>query len=196
MAENIEPSPAKRPRKPNFTPAECAVIFEEAEENLSIIKSKFSLTLSNKNKSRVWEEITSKVNALDVCKRSVAEVKEKWTGMVSSARKEHNKSAASRNKTGWGRKPGSPKGTTVKIIQLYFSISKTLQFPILTIMFARFRFCFRFRFPIPDFIAECKSSRANCSHDRNPWFKLKPKLSNGRICLPRWLQIACTLIEW
>ena len=37
MAENIEPSPAKRPRKPNFTPAECAVIFEEAEENLSII---------------------------------------------------------------------------------------------------------------------------------------------------------------
>ena len=76
MAENIEPSPAKRPRKPNFTPAECAVIFEEAEENLSIIKSKFSSTLSNKNKSRVWEEITSKVNALGVCKRSVAEVKE------------------------------------------------------------------------------------------------------------------------
>ena len=44
MAENIEPSPAKRPRKPNFTPAECAVIF------LSIIKNKFSSTLSTKNK--------------------------------------------------------------------------------------------------------------------------------------------------
>ena len=73
MAENIEPSPAKRPRKPNFTPAECAVIFEEAEENLSIIKSKFSSTLSNKNKSRVWEEITTKLNALGVCKRSVVE---------------------------------------------------------------------------------------------------------------------------
>ena len=56
MAENIEPSPAKRPRKPTFTPAECAVIFEEAEENLSIIKGKFSATLSNKNKSRVWEK--------------------------------------------------------------------------------------------------------------------------------------------
>ena len=119
MAENIEPSPAKRPRKPNFTPAECAVIFEEAEENLSIIKSKFSSTLSNKNKSRVWEKITSKVNALGVCKRSVAEVKERWRGMVSSARKEHNKCAVSRNETGGGRKPDSPKGTTVKIIQLF-----------------------------------------------------------------------------
>ena len=46
-----------------------------------------------------------------------------------------------------------------------------------------------------DFIAEYKSNRAKCSLDRNPWFKLKPKLSNGRVCLPRWLQIACTLID-
>ena len=83
MAENTEPSLAKRPGNPNFMPAECAVIFQEAEENLSIIKSKFSSTLSNKNKSQVWEEITSIVNALGVCKRSVAEVKEKWKGMVS-----------------------------------------------------------------------------------------------------------------
>ena len=119
MAENTKPLPAKRPRKPNFTPAECAVIFEEAEENLSVFKSKFSSTLSNKYKSRGWEEITSKVNALGICKRSVAEVKEKWRGMVSSARKEHNKCAVSRNKTGGGRIPDSPKGKTVKIIQLF-----------------------------------------------------------------------------
>ena len=131
MAENIEPSPAKRPRKPNFTPAECAVIFEEAEENLSIIKSKFSSTLSNKNKSRVWEEITTKVNALSVCKRSVAEVKEKWRGMVSSARKEHSKCAVSRSKTGGRRKPDSSKGTTVKIIQLFEDESLRLAaFPV------------------------------------------------------------------
>ena len=48
MVENVEPLPAKRPRNPNFTPAECAIIFEDMEENLSIIKSKFSSTLSNK----------------------------------------------------------------------------------------------------------------------------------------------------
>ena len=98
--QHIEPSPAKRPTKPNFTPAECEVIFEEAEENLSIIKSKFSSTLWNKNKSRVWEEITSKVNALGVCKRSVAEVKEKWRGMLSSARKEHNNTLSQETRQG------------------------------------------------------------------------------------------------
>ena len=97
---SIEPSPAKRPRKPNFTPAKCEVIFQEAEENLSIIKSKFSSTLSNKNKSRVWEEITSKVNALGVCKRSVVEVKEKWRGMLSSARKEHNNALSHETRQG------------------------------------------------------------------------------------------------
>ena len=98
--QHIEPSPAKRPRKPNFTPAECAIIFEEAEENLSIIKSKFSSTLSNKNKSGVWVEITSKMNALGVCKRSVAEVKEKWRGMLSSARKEHNNTLSHETRQG------------------------------------------------------------------------------------------------
>ena len=119
MAENVAPSPAKRARKPNFTPAECAVIFEEAEENINIIKSKFTSTLTNKNKTRVWDEITNKVNALGICKRSVIEVKDKWRAMVSSAKKEHNKCASSRKKTGGGRQPESPKGTTVKIIELF-----------------------------------------------------------------------------
>ena len=44
VVENVEPSPAKRPRKPNFMPAECAIIFEDTEGNLSIM-SKFSSTL-------------------------------------------------------------------------------------------------------------------------------------------------------
>ena len=79
MAENVAPSPAKRARKPHFTPAECAVIFEEAEENINIIK--FTSTLTNKNKTRVWDEIINKVNALGICKTSVIEVKDKWRGV-------------------------------------------------------------------------------------------------------------------
>lgn len=58
MVESVEPSPAKRPRNPNFTPAECAIIFEDKEENLGIIKRKFSSTLSNKNKSCIWEVLS------------------------------------------------------------------------------------------------------------------------------------------
>ena len=119
MAENVAPSPAKRARKPNFTPAECNVIFEAAEENLDVIKSKFSNVLSNNNKTKVWEDITNKVNSLGVCLCTVAEVKEKWRGMVSTAKKEHNKCAASRKKTGGGKQPESPQGTTFKIIELF-----------------------------------------------------------------------------
>ena len=32
MVENVAPSPAKRTRKPNFTPAECAVIFKKLKK--------------------------------------------------------------------------------------------------------------------------------------------------------------------
>ena len=89
MAENVAPSPAKRARKANFTPAECAIILEAAKQNLNVIKGKFSSTLTNKNKTKVWEEITDKVNALGVRRRTVFEVKEKWRCMVSNAKKEH-----------------------------------------------------------------------------------------------------------
>lgn len=113
MAEN------KRNRKPNLTAAECTVILEEAEQNIDIIKSKFTSTLTNKNKTKVWEDITAKVNSLGVCLRSVCEVKEKWRGMVGSAKKEFSKFGASQRKTGGGEKPASPKSSSKKIIELF-----------------------------------------------------------------------------
>ena len=114
MAQNVASSPAKRARKPKFTPAEWTVIFEEAEENIKTVKSKISTTLSNKRESRVWEVITDKVNALGFSKRSV-----KWRGMVSGAKKEHSKCTTARKKTRGGKKPDSPKATTAKIIELF-----------------------------------------------------------------------------
>ncbi|XP_078364030.1 uncharacterized protein LOC144648297 [Oculina patagonica] len=111
-AENIDPSPTKRPRKPNFTAAECMLLLEVAEQHLDVIKSKFSSTITNKNKTKVWEEITERVNSLGVCKRTTLEVKEKWRGMVSNAKKEHNKCAAANRKTGGGKQPDSPRVTS------------------------------------------------------------------------------------
>ena len=118
MAQNFASSPAKRARKPNFTPAEWTVIFEEAEENIKTVKSKISATLSNKHESRVWEVITDKVNALGFSKRSAMEVKDKWRGIVSGAKKEHSKCTTARKIRG-GKKPDSPKATTAKIIELF-----------------------------------------------------------------------------
>ena len=116
MAENLTP---KRARKPNFTAAKCVIIMQAAEENLDVIKNKFSNTLTNQNKLKVRETITERVNSLGVSQRSVAEVKEKWRGMVSSAKKEHCKIAADRVKTGGGKRPASPKEETKRIIELF-----------------------------------------------------------------------------
>lgn len=76
-------------------------------------------TLANISNTRVWEEITNKVNTLGNSKGGVIEVKDKWRAMVSSPKKELNKCASSRKKTWEERKPESPMGTTVKIIELF-----------------------------------------------------------------------------
>ena len=117
MAENTEPP--KRARKLNFTAAKCTLLLTVAEENINIIKSKFTNAITNKNKSKLCEEITDQVNSLGVCKRSVTEIKEKWRGMVGSAKKVHFKIATDRQKTGGGSKPVSPEGETKNIIDLF-----------------------------------------------------------------------------
>ena len=118
MAENLEPE-QKRARKPNFTAGECAIILEDAEENIHIIKNKFSNNFTNKTKIQIWEDIAERVNAIGVWKRSVMEIKEKWRRMVSNVKKEHNKIASDRKKIDCGRKPDSPKGETLKIINIF-----------------------------------------------------------------------------
>ena len=102
MAENLEPG-QKRVRKPNFTARERAIILEAAEENVHIIKGELSNNVTNKNKIQIWEDIAERANAIGVYKRSVMQIKEKWRGMVSNAKKEHNQIAGDRKKTGCGR---------------------------------------------------------------------------------------------
>ena len=62
----------------NFSPAECTLLLELAEKNLSVIREKFSNTLNNKMKANVWKSITDKVNAIGVAKRTTGEIKDKW----------------------------------------------------------------------------------------------------------------------
>ena len=109
--------PGQACEKAELHPWRVRSYLKRQRKNINIIKSKFTSTLTNKNKTRVWDEITNKVNALGICKRSVIEVKDEWRAMGSSAKKEHNKCASSRKKTGGGRQPESPKGT--KIIELF-----------------------------------------------------------------------------
>ena len=61
-----------------------------AEENLTVIREKFSNTISNKMKAQVWQAISNEVNSLGVAQRTINEVKDKWRSMVGVARKEFN----------------------------------------------------------------------------------------------------------
>ena len=110
---------AKRPRKPNFSPSECTLILQLAEQNLEVIRDKFSNVLTNKKKAEVWKSITDKVNALGVAKRETIEVKDKWRTMVSAAKKDYSRAKQQQQKTGGGRPPAPVKETSQRIINLF-----------------------------------------------------------------------------
>ena len=110
---------AKRARKPNFSAAECALILQLAEENINIIRDKFSTTVSNKKKNETWQRICDRVNALGVAKRTPSELREKWRGMKGEARKDLGKDKIPHKKTGGGRPQEPLKPTVQRILELF-----------------------------------------------------------------------------
>ena len=62
-------SPAKKARKSNFSASEIAVLTEKYEENIEILQSKFTNSITNAKKNKVWEEIAAAVNAVGVTLR-------------------------------------------------------------------------------------------------------------------------------
>ena len=110
---------AKRPRKSNFSAAECALILQLAEDNLDTIRDKFSSTLTNKKKQKVWQMISERVNALGVAKRTAGDVREKWRAMRNEARKEMCLEKKSMERTGGGKPPAPLKERNKKLIELF-----------------------------------------------------------------------------
>ena len=110
---------SKRARKPNFSSAECALILQLAEENIEIIREKFSSTLTNQRKKALWQNISEKVNSLGVAKRSSSDVREKWRAMRNEARKDFCRDKNALGKTGGGRPPAPPKATSLRILDLF-----------------------------------------------------------------------------
>ena len=73
----------KRPRKTNWSDSEITVLTEKVEENLDLIRSKFSNNVTNAKKNTAWLEITEAVNAVGVAYRTVQEVRDKWKNLTS-----------------------------------------------------------------------------------------------------------------
>ena len=65
------------------------------EENLEIIQSKPTNSVTNRTKQETWAKIAAQVNAGSVAHCSVQEIKDKWKNLQSTAKKElHNNEEA------------------------------------------------------------------------------------------------------
>ena len=96
----------KRPQKSNFSPVECTLLLELAEEKLSVIHEKFSNMLNNKMKANIWKSIMDKI-------------KDKWRTMVSAAKKDYSRTKQQQKQTGGGSAPAPVKETSRRIIELF-----------------------------------------------------------------------------
>ncbi|XP_029197846.1 nuclear apoptosis-inducing factor 1-like [Acropora millepora] len=117
--ENTGNSGEKRKRKPNFTTRELTIITENVEANKGILQSKFTDNVTNKSKNETWKAITEKVNAVGVASRTTYEVKQKWKGLFSTAKREFSQQKKAQRKTGGGPAPGEPSDTSKLIVEVY-----------------------------------------------------------------------------
>ena len=89
------------------------------EENLEIIQSKLTNSVTNRTKQETWAKIAAQVNAIGVAHRSVQEIKDKWKNLQSTAKKEFAQQRRSFGQTGGGPPCKKPKEATEKIIPLF-----------------------------------------------------------------------------
>ena len=108
----------KRKTKQNFSAEEVSIIIKMVEENVELLNSKFTNTVTNERKKGVWKRITARVNACDVSERSEKEVKDKWIGLQQNAKKEYQGIREER-RTGGGPPPQGGDAITERIIALY-----------------------------------------------------------------------------
>ena len=109
-------SKAPRERKGNFTFTESNMISELVTEQLDLVKGKHSMEVTNIKKQEMWADVTRRVNALGVCLRTEAEVKNKWRNMPRGVKEKFTQERKERSKTGGGPAPQKPTQAEENII--------------------------------------------------------------------------------
>ncbi|CAG2192568.1 unnamed protein product [Mytilus edulis] len=93
-------------RNPNFTDAELQTLLDEIEKDKTLLFSKLSNVATNGAKKRAWESVCSKVNATNTDhKRTVDEIRKKWSTYTSIAKKQASRIRRESRKTGGGPPP-------------------------------------------------------------------------------------------
>ena len=77
-------------------------------EQLTLVKGKNSMEVTNIKKQEMWEDATRRVNALGVCLRTEVEVKDKWRNMSRGAKEKFTQETKERSKSGSGLAPQRP----------------------------------------------------------------------------------------
>lgn len=108
-----------RNRGENFDTSEIQLLADLVEKNIDTINSKFKNTITNEKKKKVWENITSQINALGISNRSIKEIKTKWTNMHQTSKKEFSSNKLSQRKTEGGPCAKPLSVVSEKIVDLY-----------------------------------------------------------------------------
>ncbi len=112
-------STMSKSRQPNFTAQELSVLTEMVQENIGILSSKLTNSVTNQKKELVWLKITEAVNACGIHKRTTEKVKEKWRQLKTSAKRLQSDEKKHMMKTGGGHGHKPADGITKVIQDLY-----------------------------------------------------------------------------
>ena len=71
--QNSQAAKQRKVGKVNFSASELVVLTEEVEENMFVLKSKFTDSVTNARKNKIWADITAAVNAVGVANGGVVQ---------------------------------------------------------------------------------------------------------------------------
>lgn len=111
--------PTKRERKRNFSTDEIRILIEEYENHKDILESKFTNTVTNAKKIKIWKSIEEKLNSLGHERRSLGEIKAKWKNICSSAKSSWNDYKRKREKTGGGPAPKPLSTEEQQVVEMF-----------------------------------------------------------------------------
>lgn len=79
----------KQKRKPNWSTDELEALAQGVSANIKTIRGKFSPGLTNSQKTQCWQQITERVNSVNISEitRDVVDCKKKWQDISSATKK-------------------------------------------------------------------------------------------------------------
>ena len=108
----------KKIRSPNWDSAEITMLQQLVNDNITVLRSKLTNSITISKKNGIWKDISSKINALGLHSRSDKEVKSKWQNLQTKAKKKYAESMKYRAQTGGGPAPKALTSETDTIVEM------------------------------------------------------------------------------